>query len=179
LVATTLRRRRSNPSCDIAPNRFNPDGIGWGDLDSIAARLAESKPSYEPGNKHTYHALTIGWLLAEIVRWVDGRTIGQFFAEEIAGPLALEAWIGLPHDMLEHTAYVHDIRLDHLPKPLRNAQQQLLATARDPHKLIGRAFRELYRCAGVHGANVRCCDMRRLRALSGWMSENRQGSRNW
>ena len=100
------------------------DGTGWGDLDSIAPRLAECKPSYEPGTKHTYHALTIGWLLAEIVRRVDGRTIGRFFAEEIAGPLGLEAWMGAPPDMLSHTAQVYDIQLDHLPKPLRNAQHR-------------------------------------------------------
>ena len=88
------------------------DGTGWGDLDVIAARLAESVPSFPPGTKHTYHALTIGWLVAEIIRRVDGRTLGRFFAEEIAGPLGLDAWIGLPEAELPRVAYIHDIRLE-------------------------------------------------------------------
>ncbi len=116
------------------------DGTGWGDLDTIAVRLAESAPSYEPGTKYAYHALSIGWLVAEIVRRVDGRSIGRFFSEEIAVPLGLDSWIGLPPDLLPRVAHVHDIRLDHLPKLLRSAQEGALATARDPQKLLGRAF---------------------------------------
>ena len=37
-----------------------------------------------------------GYLLGELIRRVDGRRLGQFFAEEIAAPLGLEFWIGLP-----------------------------------------------------------------------------------
>ncbi len=116
------------------------DGEGWGDLDEIARRMAESAPSFPPGSEHTYHALTIGWLVGEIVRRVDGRSIGTFFAEEFAKPLGLDLWIGLPAHELPRMAYVHDIRLDHLFKPLRVAQESMLAAARDPEKLMGRAF---------------------------------------
>jgi CubicO group peptidase (beta-lactamase class C family) len=117
-----------------------PDGNGWGDLDTIAVGLAESAPSYEPGTKYAYHALSIGWLVAEIVRRVDGRSIGRFFADEIAEPLGLESWIGLPPELMSRVAHVHDIRLDYLPRLLRTAQKGALATARDPQKLLGRAF---------------------------------------
>ena len=116
------------------------DGTGWGDLDVIAPRLAESAPSFAPGTEHTYHALTIGWLVGEIVRRVDGRSLGRFFAEEIAGPLGLDAWIGLPDDEVRRVAHVYGIRLAHLPKPLRGAQEAMLAAARDPDTLLGRAF---------------------------------------
>ena len=37
-----------------------------------------------------------GWLAGELVRRVTGRRIGQYFADEIAGPLGLDFWIGLP-----------------------------------------------------------------------------------
>ena len=39
-----------------------------------------------------------GWITGELVRRVTGRTIGRFFAEEVAGPLGLDWWIGLPED---------------------------------------------------------------------------------
>ncbi len=51
---------------------------------------------WEPGTTHGYHALTYGWLAGELVRRVDGRTIGTYFAEEVATPLGLDFWIGLP-----------------------------------------------------------------------------------
>ena len=56
------------------------------------------------------------------------------------GRSASTLWIGLPETELSRVAYVYDIRLDHLPKPLRTAQESMLAAARDPDKLIGRAF---------------------------------------
>lgn len=62
----------------------------------MAALLARQPRSADPRATRTYHAVTFGWLCAELVRRVDGRGIGRFFAEEIAGPLGLELWIGLP-----------------------------------------------------------------------------------
>ena len=61
------------------------------------ARLLASQPAlWEPGSRLCYHALTFGWLCGELVRRVDGRSVGRFLAEEVAGPLGLDAWIGLP-----------------------------------------------------------------------------------
>ncbi len=62
----------------------------------IVETLGAQAPHWEPGTAHGYHALTYGWLAGEIVRRIDGRTIGTFFAEEVAGPLGLDFWIGLP-----------------------------------------------------------------------------------
>ena len=67
----------------------------------IARVLADTKPRWEPGTAHGYHALTYGWLVGELVRRVDGRDIGRFVNEEIAGPLGVELHIGLP-DRLHH-----------------------------------------------------------------------------
>jgi CubicO group peptidase (beta-lactamase class C family) len=66
--------------------------------DPICAALAEQAPFWEPGKAHGYHALTYGWLVGEVVRRVSGRSIGTYFAEEVAGPLGLEFWIGLPEE---------------------------------------------------------------------------------
>lgn len=66
------------------------------DWEAATARLAASAPRRSPSDAHGYHAITFGWLAGEILRRVDGRSIGDFVADEIAGPLGEEFWIGLP-----------------------------------------------------------------------------------
>ncbi|MEN9507061.1 MAG: hypothetical protein RI958_2987 [Actinomycetota bacterium] len=68
------------------------------DWDTITARLADTEPEWPIGSTHGYHALTYGWLAGELVRRVDPahRSIGQFVADEIAGPTGTECYIGLP-----------------------------------------------------------------------------------
>src|SRR5262249_47251393 len=63
---------------------------------AMAELLAEQPQNADPRAIDVYHALTFGWLCGELVRRVDGRTIGRFFAEEVASPLRLELWLGLP-----------------------------------------------------------------------------------
>ncbi len=70
----------------------------WSEYDLIAERLAASSPLWEPGDRHGYHALTFGWILAEVVRRAAGRTIGTVFREDVAGPFGVDFWIGLPDD---------------------------------------------------------------------------------
>ena len=74
--------------------------------------LAAQKPVWEPGTAHGYHAVTYGWLAGELVRRVDGRRIGQYFAEEVAAPLGLDFWIGLPESEEPRVA-----RLEPAPPP--------------------------------------------------------------
>ncbi|WP_427892678.1 serine hydrolase domain-containing protein [Kribbella sp. GL6] len=69
------------------------------DHDAMAAHLAAQAPDAHAG--FVYHPISWGWLLDELVRRVDGRPVGRFFAEEFAAPLELEVWIGLP-DALHH-----------------------------------------------------------------------------
>ena len=61
-------------------------------VDALAAQV----PNWKPGTAHGYHLRSFGWLVGELVRRVDGRTIGAFFASEVAAPLGLDFWIGLP-----------------------------------------------------------------------------------
>jgi CubicO group peptidase (beta-lactamase class C family) len=62
----------------------------------VVDALAAQPPNWEPGTAHGYHMRSFGWLVGELVRRVDGRTIGAYFADEVARPLALDFWIGLP-----------------------------------------------------------------------------------
>ncbi len=65
----------------------------------MARLLARQEPFWPAGTVLCYHPLTFGWLCAELIRRVDGRAVGVFFAEEIARPLGLEIWIGLPKEL--------------------------------------------------------------------------------
>jgi CubicO group peptidase (beta-lactamase class C family) len=64
----------------------------------VVDALAAQATNWEPGTAHGYHLRSFGWLVGELVRRIDGRTIGRFFAEEVAAPLGLELWIGLPEE---------------------------------------------------------------------------------
>jgi CubicO group peptidase (beta-lactamase class C family) len=70
--------------------------FGLCDWDAVCSTLAEMEPLWEPGTRTGYHALVFGNLIGEIVRRVDGRSIGTFFQEEVATPLGLDVHIGLP-----------------------------------------------------------------------------------
>jgi CubicO group peptidase (beta-lactamase class C family) len=71
------------------------------DMDYMARVLARQKPAWPPGTRHGYHAMSIGLYAQELMRRVDPwhRTLGRFFHEEIARPLHLDFYIGLPHDI--------------------------------------------------------------------------------
>lgn len=69
---------------------------GWADWTYMTGLLAAETPFWEPGSAHGYHALTYGWLVGEVVRRVSGVSLGTYFAREVATPLGLDFWIGLP-----------------------------------------------------------------------------------
>ncbi|MEW1739705.1 serine hydrolase domain-containing protein [Nocardia beijingensis] len=68
------------------------------DLDGLATILAAQKPAWRPGTRHGYHAITLGLYQGELLRRVDParRTLGRIFAEDIAAPLGVDFFIGLP-----------------------------------------------------------------------------------
>lgn len=66
------------------------------DWSYMTERLAAEAPFWRPGEGQGYHAITFGFLVGEVVRRVAGKSLGQVFADEIAGPLGLDFWIGLP-----------------------------------------------------------------------------------
>jgi len=70
----------------------------------MAELLAAQAPDPDPRASGTYHGFTYGWLCGELVRRVDGRSVGRFFADEVAAPLGLRAWIGLPDEMQPEVA---------------------------------------------------------------------------
>jgi CubicO group peptidase (beta-lactamase class C family) len=70
----------------------------------LCALLAQQEPAWEPGTAHGESALLYGHLLGEVVRRVDGRTLGRFLREEICGPQGLDFHIGLGDSELARVA---------------------------------------------------------------------------
>jgi CubicO group peptidase (beta-lactamase class C family) len=74
------------------------DMLRLGNLDALATVLARQQPIWKPGSRHGYHTWTMGLYMNELLRRVDPRhrSLGPFLRDEIAGPLGLELYIGLP-----------------------------------------------------------------------------------
>lgn len=112
------------------------------------AALAAQAPLWEPGSDHGYHAHTYGWLVGEVVRRATGRTLGRWFAEEVARPLGLSLWFGLPATPEVPDGGVDLARLAEVPTPepppasgLRVRPKQSVTRAySDPESLTRRAF---------------------------------------
>jgi CubicO group peptidase (beta-lactamase class C family) len=106
----------------------------------MTVALAAQTPWWEPGTKHGYHALTYGWLVGEVVRRISSKSLGTFFRDEIAGPLAIDCHIGL--------AAEHDARTAALiPPPLPTAEQMtpeqialIAEILKDPQGLLFKVF---------------------------------------
>ncbi|MFC7982947.1 serine hydrolase domain-containing protein [Streptomyces sp. NPDC057336] len=93
-VADLLAHRAGLPA-------FTDDPAGTGlpgllDWNARVRGLAAMRPLWEPGTAYLYHTLTQGHLVGEVVRRVAGASIGTYFAREVAGPLGLDLWMGLP-----------------------------------------------------------------------------------
>jgi CubicO group peptidase (beta-lactamase class C family) len=80
---------------DIDREMSYEDALAW---DPVVDALAESAPLWDPGTQHGYHAVTYGWLVGELIRRVSGKSLGQYFADEVAAPLDIEFWIGTPDE---------------------------------------------------------------------------------
>jgi CubicO group peptidase (beta-lactamase class C family) len=93
-VGMMLAHRAGTPlvSAPLAEGAF----LDW---DGMIAALEAERPVWEPGTRHGYHALTFGWLVGELVRRVSGQSLGTFLRTEVAEPLGLDLWIGLPDEL--------------------------------------------------------------------------------
>ena len=113
------------------------------DLDYVARVLARQKPAWTPGTRHGYHTMTLGLYMQELIRRVDPqhRTLGRFFHEEIARPLDLEFYIGLPRDIpAERLATLKTMSWTRAFMALRNTPLVLLKKVLQPASLLRRSF---------------------------------------
>jgi CubicO group peptidase (beta-lactamase class C family) len=119
------------------------------DWNAMCARFAAMAPQSYPGEVSAYHAISYGWLLGELIRRVDGRSIGTYVHDEICAPLGItDLYIGLPVARQHASA---DLSYD-AKNAVLNADHvgnQQIADA--PHLF---ANRHDVRAAAIPGANV-------------------------
>ena len=89
----------------------------WNDWTIYTDALQSQKPFREPGSTQGYHAVTFAWLVGELIKRVDGRTVGNYFKDEFAKPLNLDFHIGLSEDDLYRCAEIGFKKLDGLKPP--------------------------------------------------------------
>lgn len=119
--------------------------------DPVAEALAAKKPEWEPGTKHGYHAVTYGNLVGEVVKRISGKSLGTFFHDEVAAPLDLDFWIGLPESEEsrvsrlisfqlgatdEQRSMFKDFDINSLPEEMRPIVQAFM----DPNSMSNRAL---------------------------------------
>ncbi len=135
--------------------------------------LAAMAPLWEPGSRCVYHALTYGHLAGEPLRRVDGRSVGRFIAEEIAGPLGVPFFVGLPEAEDHRVAEIiegpntADWVAGVLDSGYPNACANPTPNATDPNKRIWRA-------AEIPGGNGHATAARWRRSTATWSAASRR-----
>ena len=80
----------------------------WGDWDAVVRAMENITPQHQPGTVIAYHSINFGWVIAELVRRIDGRPFSQFLREEITGPLGMDdTYVGLPAALENRVSQVH------------------------------------------------------------------------
>jgi len=90
---------------------------GFYDWDYMVELLENEEPFWIPGKETGYHMMTTGWLIGELVRRVSGKSLGQFFNDEVSEPFNLDYWIGLPESEDERVAKVTPFKPSPSDKP--------------------------------------------------------------
>src|ERR1700742_2960756 len=109
----------------------------------LSKKIAAQAPAWPPGTRHGYHAVTLGWYESELIRRVDpqGRTVGRFFADEIAGPLDLDFHIGLPAAVdRNRVAHLHTFPKSASLLHLNAFPPRFVAALFNPRSLSAQAF---------------------------------------
>ncbi len=79
------------------PGAFN-------DYDHMIDVVAKEPAFWTPGTRNGYHAVTMSWTVGELVHRAAKKRMGKFFQDEVAKPLGLEFWIGLPEEQERRVA---------------------------------------------------------------------------
>ncbi|MCU0270283.1 MAG: beta-lactamase family protein [Acidimicrobiales bacterium] len=156
------------------------EALSW---DPVIEALQNQHPNWEPGAEHGYHATTYGWLVGEVIRRVAGRSVGTYLADELAGPLGLDCWIGLPEEHESRVAPLisflpSGITMEDLRDPGEDPVRQLIAAFLGPDTDLGKALfapggaladADIWNSRAMHAAEVPAangiCDARSLARL--------------
>ena len=123
------------------------------DYEQVTRALEVQRPLWPPGSAHGYHARTFGFLLDELVRRIAGMPLSSYWRDTFAKPLALDLWIGLPHDQNPRVATMYAAKVGKSPEP-----KKFYADLLKPGTLARKAFTSphgLHAVSAMNKAEVR------------------------
>lgn len=119
------------------------DAAALADLDHVGRALAAQRPAWPAGEHHGYHGITLGWYEGELLRRVDPerRSLGRYFADELAAPLGLDFHIGLPdHVPAARVARIQGFHPARMLLHLHTLPPRFVLAYMNPRSLTARAF---------------------------------------
>ncbi len=102
-VREVIAQRSGIPQTPVG---YTPEWLS--DWDRMCRGIADLTPMFEPGQRTSYASLTFGHMIGEVIHRIDGRPIGQFCQEELAGPLGADIYLGVPNHLLDRLAVLKD-----------------------------------------------------------------------
>lgn len=111
------------------------DVVSVFDHEACREALERQTPNWFPGAGHGYSPRVFGIILEELVRRLTGAPLGEVWRREMADPLGLDVWIGLPESEFGRVAMVQPGRM--LPRPQEAA---FIRAWSDPQSLTKRSF---------------------------------------
>ncbi|MGW6426529.1 serine hydrolase domain-containing protein [Nocardia sp. NPDC055053] len=123
------------------------------DHEEAAARLASQAPWWEPGTASGYHAINYGHLIGELVRRITGRSLGRFFAEELAGPLGADFHIGTGPEHADRIATLVPPELPEFDLSTLDQDSVLIKTLTSPWLEVAETATPAWRQAEIGGTN--------------------------
>lgn len=101
------------------PVGLNSQDLGnWG---KMVREIQKLKPSYKPGSKHEYHAITFSWLVGELAQRIDGRSFTKIMEDTVCRPLKIkDMCIGIPKGLEARIAILDEPNAD--PNMLKNKE---------------------------------------------------------
>ena len=116
------------------------------DYGAVIGALEEQAPLWPPGTAHGYHARTFGFLLAELVRRIAGKSLAEYWREIFGEPLKLDLWIGLPERENPRVATMYAAKAGKPPEP-----KQFYTDLITPSTLARKTFTSPY---GLHAVSA-------------------------
>lgn len=117
------------------------------DYPAVIAALEAQPPLWPPAEGHGYHARTFGFLIDELLRRVSGRTVSDYWRAELAEPLALDIWIGLPAAENARVATMYAAKMSQAPPEPAGFYRELAT----PGTLVRKTFTSP---AGLHAVSA-------------------------
>jgi CubicO group peptidase (beta-lactamase class C family) len=108
----------------------------WCDPAQIGSTLSGQRPHWPPDRDQGYGAVATAAYAAELFRRVSGRSVGSFFADEVARPLDAEVHIGIPEDLESRVATLYPARFGWSDVAMLTE----VLTGRTTEGRLGRAF---------------------------------------